>query len=235
MSGNEHALARYDISDKNADFDQRVVAHTAQSEWIDTDAPGVNIKLLEAARVPDPRVTMLIRFAPGSTYDLSQHHGGEEFLVLKGTLTDERGVYAEGCYVRNPAGTPHIPRSDNGCLLFVKLGEFGESDLEHRIIDTHDTDAWLPGPIEGTQVIPLHMHDSRSVLMIRWEKDASFTPGLDPQGEEMFVVDGTLEDDQGIYESHSWIRNPISAWQSWKGRAGTVTYYKNGHFPADTL
>jgi anti-sigma factor ChrR (cupin superfamily) len=35
--------------------------------------------------------------------------GGEEFLVLEGTFSDERGDYPRGSYVRNPPGTAHAP------------------------------------------------------------------------------------------------------------------------------
>ena len=231
MTDEEFALARFNIAPRNADFDLRVVEHTDKLEWLDSNAEGVSVMFIEAADTGYPRLTMLIRFAPDSHYDLSQHHGGEEFLVLEGSLCDEKGQYHPGFYVRNPTGTPHNPRSDDGCLLLLKLGEFASKDQEHRIIDTNEEDAWLPGPTEGTRVLPLHMHDTRSVFMIRWDEDAEFKPGLDPQGEEIFVVKGTLADANGQYPAGSWIRNPVPAWQSWQGRKNAIAYYKNGHFP----
>lgn len=231
MTETDFALARYNIPLRNADFNQRVVEVTEEKGWLDSNAPGVSVKFIEAANVGHPRLTMLIRFAPGSNYDLSQHHGGEEFLVLDGSLRDEKGQYHPGFYVRNPTGTPHNPISDDGCLLFLKLGEFSPDDKEHRIIDTKEAEAWLPGPSEGTSVLPLHMHDTRSVFMIRWDEGVEFKPGLDPQGEEIFVTHGMLQDSEGYYQAGSWIRNPISSWQSWKGHKGTIAYYKNGHFP----
>jgi len=227
----DFALAKYNIAVKNADFSQRAEEHAQDLTWVNSNAPGVSVKFIEAAKQEQPRLTMLIRFAPGSHYDLSQHHGGEEFLVLEGSLRDQQGQYHPGYYVRNPTGTAHNPISDDGCLLFLKLGEFSETDHEHRIIDTNEEDAWLPGPVEGTRVLPLHMHDTRSVLMIRWDMDTEFKPGLDPQGEEVFIIRGTLNDDQGHYREGSWIRNPVARWQSWIGRKNTLAYYKNGHFP----
>ena len=231
MTEPDSALARYNIPDKNADFEQRAVEGPADSPWLDSNAAGVSVKFFEAAQTGHPRLTMLIRFAPGSHYDLSQHHGGEEFLVLEGSIRDEKGQYHPGFYVRNPTGTPHNPISDDGCLLFLKLGEFSEEDQEHRIIDTNDQEAWLPGPIDGTRVLPLHMHDTRSVFMIRWDEETEFKPGIDPQGEEIYVTHGMLQDSDGSYHAGSWIRNPISAWQTWKGYKDSIAYYKNGHFP----
>ena len=222
---------RYDIPPKNADFNQRVIAHCDELEWVATDSRGVSIRVLEAVQLGEPRLTMMIRFSPGSYYDLRRYNGGEEFVVLEGSLNDENGIYDTGCYVRNPVGTHHILTSAGGCLLFAKMGEFASSDHEHRLIETHTEALWMAGPVEGTSVLPLHMHDTRSVLMIRWDQATGFKPGLDPQGEELFVISGKLSDYQGSYRKGSWIRNPVEQWQSWDAIPGTIVYYKNGHFP----
>lgn len=235
MNADEFALARYNIALKNANFYERAVENASDSDWLETNAAGVSVNFIEAAKQDHPRLTMLIRFAPGSHYDLSQHHGGEEFLVLEGSLRDRQGHYHQGYYVRNPTGTAHHPVSDDGCLLFLKLGEFCETDQEHRIIDTNEEEAWLPGPVAGTRVLPLHMHDTRSVLMIRWDADTEFKPGLDPQGEEVFVIEGSLQDEKGHYSKRDWVRNPVSSWHTWRGSEGTMAYYKNGHFPEQTV
>jgi len=227
----DFTMGKYTIAVKNADYAQRAVERMQDLTWLDSNSPGVSVKFIEASAKDRPRLTMLIRFAPGSRYDLGQYHGGEEFLVLEGSLSDSLGLYRPGFYVRNPTETAHQLYSKDGCLLFLKLGEFGETDHAQRIINTNEEEDWLPGPVAGTRVLPLHMHDTRSVLMIRWDCSAQFKPGLDPQGEEIFVVRGALEDKQGYYPQGCWIRNPIPSWQSWTGTADTLAYYKNGHFP----
>lgn len=224
-------LARYDIPQKNADFTAKAIEDPAIESWVGTNEDGVYAKLIEAVLSSEPRLTMLIKFEPGGFYDLRQHHGGEEFLVLEGELNDANGIYETGCYVRNPRGTQHILTSSNGCILFAKLGEFAETDEEHRVISTLDESLWLPGPVEATRVIPLHMHDCRSVLMIRWHESARFKPGIDPQGEEIYVIAGELRDDTNSYTTGTWIRNPVKEWHHWEASKGTIIYYKNGHFP----
>jgi len=118
-------------------------------------------------------------------------------------------------------------------VLFLSLGQFATSDGETRRINTHDETKWLPGPEEGTEVMPLHMHGTSNSMLLRWTTDASFRPRLDPLGEEILVLSGTLCDDEGHYPTGAWIRNPVEAWQSWSADAGTVIYYKNGHFPQE--
>ncbi len=117
-----------------------------------------------------------------------------------------------------------------GCLLYVSAGQLVNSDKEKRRIDTSDQSRWLPGPVDGTEVMPLHMHKGSNAMLIRWLEDASFKPRLDPLGEEVLVLEGELYDTDGRYEQHSWIRNPVSHWQNWHGKQGTLVYYKNGHF-----
>ena len=116
-------------------------------------------------------------------------------------------------------------------LLYLAAGQMLNSDAEQRRMNTYDETRWLPGPAEGTEVMPLHGHGTGNVMLIRWTQRASFRPGLDPMGDEVLVLNGVLYDDDGDYPEGSWIRNPVEAWQSWSAEAGTVVYYKNGHFP----
>lgn len=225
------ATARYDLPSKNADYNLRAVERADNLNWQATDTEGVAVKLLESVELQHHRLTMLIRFSAGSRYDLIQHAGGEEFLVLSGNLHDSMGQYGSGTYVRNPPGRVNWVASEKGCLLFAKLGEFASTDDQHRVISTNDETAWLPGPVAGTEALALHVHGAGNILLLRWTEDTAFKPGLDPQGEELYVINGRLRDKFGEYGPGCWVRNPIPAWQTWAARQGTLVYYKNGHFP----
>lgn len=232
MSTNHHPpRAVPDIKSLYDDFDQRVVVATETLEWLPTESPGVTIRPLEIVLQEPLRLTMVVSFKPGASYRLRDHFGSEELLVLDGTLAVGEQHYGVGRYIRHPHCNNRVYHSREGCTLFVKLGEFAQGDDAVRVIDTDSSEDWLPGPVDGTEVLALHMHDTRSILMIRWLHDATFKPGLDPQGEEIFVVRGQLFDADATYAQHCWIRNPVPAWQEWSGTAGTLVYYKNGHFP----
>jgi anti-sigma factor ChrR (cupin superfamily) len=64
----------------------------------------------------------LSRYAPGLRFPHHDHPGGEEVLVLEGSLHDEYGEYGPGSWLRCPPGSAHAPWSDEGCLLYVKVG-----------------------------------------------------------------------------------------------------------------
>lgn len=68
------------------------------------------------------RATSLVRYAPNAAFPEQVHGGGEELLVLEGSLHDAEGDYPQGTYARNPIGTAHAPwAGSSGCLLFVNL------------------------------------------------------------------------------------------------------------------
>ena len=108
----------------NADFRQRVVIDTQAQAWIASPEPGVDRQPLDRIGGEQARATSLVRYAAGSNFSAHQHGGGEEFLVLDGTFSDEHGDYPAGTYVRNPPGSRHRPFSREGCTLFVKLRQF---------------------------------------------------------------------------------------------------------------
>jgi anti-sigma factor ChrR (cupin superfamily) len=105
----------------NADLTQRCVVHSPSLEWVNSPASGVSRRMLERDGGEVARATTIVRYAPGSAFASHTHGGGEEILVLEGTLQDEHGVYGPGTYIQNPVGSSHAPASPEGCTLFVKL------------------------------------------------------------------------------------------------------------------
>ncbi len=180
------------------------------------------------------RMTCLLSLGAQSTWQIQPSPAGCEALLISGDLTESHTIkkqFVERSYIRLPQAESLNFSSRHGCYALLKIGEMSMRDDQERIIDLANDNEWLPGPVEHTEVLPLHVHAERSVLMIRWLKPAWFKPQLDPQGEEIFVVEGKLHDAYGSYAPKSWLRNPVPAWQAWGGHPGTLVYYKNGHFP----
>ncbi|MEB3214064.1 MAG: cupin domain-containing protein, partial [Leptolyngbyaceae bacterium] len=51
-------------------------------------------------------------------------------------------------------------------------------------------------------------------------------------GEEIFVLDGVFEDEQGRYPKGTWLRNPPGSVHSPFSTEGCVIYVKTGHLDA---
>lgn len=85
-----------------------------------TGAVGVTERLLHD--FGPERVTML-DLAPGAELPGGRRPGGEEVLVVSGTLIDgAHGVLPAGSWLRRPPGRVATRRTDGGCRLYVKTG-----------------------------------------------------------------------------------------------------------------
>jgi anti-sigma factor ChrR (cupin superfamily) len=214
----------------HADLSQRAVLDTQALAWTPSPMPGVERRLLDRCGAEQARATSIVRYAPGSRFERHDHPGGEEILVLEGTFSDEHGDYAAGTYLRNPAGSSHSPFSHEGCTLLVKLRQMHPCDQRRRVIAC-DQAEWHPGLVEGLTVLPLHGFGSEHVALVRWAPGTRFQAHAHPGGEEILVLEGVFEDDQGSYPAGHWLRNPPgSVHRPWSD-GGCTIWVKTGHLP----
>lgn len=215
----------------NADFAQRVVIVTDDLPWLASPEPGVERRMLDRIGGEVARATSLVRYAPRSRFAEHAHALGEEFLVLDGTFSDEHGDYPKGTYVRNPPGSRHSPRSDDGCVILVKLRQMPERERRHVVVDTEaapwESDSAVHGRLDLFQA-----EDGERVAMERLLPGATLAAMECEGGEEIFVLSGDLADEHGRYPRHSWIRNPDGFRRSLRSDGGAVFWVKRGHLPA---
>jgi anti-sigma factor ChrR (cupin superfamily) len=62
----------------------------------------------------------LLKYQPGASVPRHLHTGLETICVLSGSQSDERGTYATGTVIANPAGTSHAVWSDDGCVVLIQ-------------------------------------------------------------------------------------------------------------------
>jgi anti-sigma factor ChrR (cupin superfamily) len=194
---------------------------------------GVEGYRLECIGDEDARETLMVRYAAGVRLDTHTHDGGEEFLVLAGSLHDHAGDYREGTYVRNPVGTTHAPwAGPDGAVVFVKLHQFDAADTKRVVIDTRSA-RWRPGMVAGLSVLPLHEHREEHIALVRWAPSTQFVPHRHWGGEEILVLDGVFQDEHGRYPKGSWLRSPhLSEHRPFIGADGALIYVKTGHLVA---
>ena len=211
-----------------ADLQERVVVHTDTLAWQESPMAGVQRRMLERDGEEVARATSLVRYAPGSYFAAHTHGGGEEFLVLDGIFSDGQGDYGAGTYVRNPVGSTHRPHSKNGCTILVKLWQMQPQDQQRVVIDTHHA-RWSPGLVAGLQVMPLHTFGTEQVALVKWAAGTTFQRHRHWGGEEIFVLDGTFVDEQGMYPAGTWLRNPSGSVHTPLSPGGCLIYVKTGH------
>ena len=109
----------------NGDLSARVMADTAAMEWAPSPSGTVWRKRVHLVGAPESgQVTSIVRYEPDASFPAHDHPGGEEILVLDGVFSDEHGDWPAGSYVRNPPTSRHVPGSEPGCVIFVKLWQF---------------------------------------------------------------------------------------------------------------
>jgi anti-sigma factor ChrR (cupin superfamily) len=214
----------------NDDFSQRVVIRPGDVPWVASPAPGVERRMLDRIGAEVARATSFVRYAPRSRFAPHVHGGGEEFLVIEGEFADERGRYPPGCYVRNPVDSSHAPFTESGCTIFVKLWQFAQGDGAHVVLDT--ASARWPDSRDGVSILPLHAFGRELVVLQRWSAGTRVAPRACDGGEEILVLEGSLEDEGGLYPAGTWIRSPDGWRHAPRSVVGCVLYVKTGHLPA---
>ncbi len=217
--------------DLHADLTQRALLNTHSLAWSASPMAGVERRMLDRRGGEVARATSIVRYAPGSRFERHVHGGGEEVLVLEGTFSDEHGDYSAGTYLRNPVGSSHTPFSEEGCTILVKLQQMHPADQQRLVVDTTNA-FWVPGLVPGLQVLPLHVWGSEHVALVRWAPSTVFQPHGHPGGEEILVLAGVFQDDQGSYPAGSWLRSPPGSVHRPWSEAGCTIWVKTGHLPA---
>ena len=212
----------------HADLTERVVLKTGDLPWQDSPMAGVQRRMLERDGEEVARATSIVRYAPGSRFSAHSHGGGEELMVLEGVFSDETGDYGAGAYVRNPVGSSHAPFSEGGCRILVKLWQMERED-QRRVAIATDQALWVPGMVSGLEVMPLHSFGTENVALVKWAPGTVFQRHQHWGGEEIFVLEGVFEDENGRYPQGTWMRSPHGSVHCPFSREGCVIFVKTGH------
>ena len=212
----------------NMDRSRRIVINTSRLAWVQSPAGGVWRKQLEREAAESGQVTSIVRYEPNAVFSEHKHPNGEEIFVLDGVFEDEWGRYPAGCYFRNPPGSSHAPHSPEGCLLLVKLNMFQAKDMTSVNINTQ-TLGWREGVVDGLSVKPLHSFKTEHTALVRWQPGTEFHTHTHRGGEEIFVLEGVFEDEQGKYAQGSWLRNPHYSQHTPFSTNGCTILVKIGH------
>lgn len=214
----------------NTDFSRRVVMQTADMDWQASPSPTVWRKRLDLIDGEFSRVTSVVRYAAKSSFHTHGHPAGEEILVLEGVFSDEHGDYPAGSYLLNPKGFRHTPFSQEGCVLFVKLFQYGGGGRTHIAVDTK-TEPWSAGSAPGLEVLPLYSELGwpETMCLERLAPGTALPDEACAGGKEVFVLEGRLEDDEGRYPAGAWLRLPPGSRHAPRSADGCICYVKRGH------
>ncbi|HEV8444590.1 MAG TPA: cupin domain-containing protein [Steroidobacteraceae bacterium] len=214
----------------NADRRAVALVDAGSLPWLPSPEGGVERRMLERIGDEVALATTLVRYAPGSSFPPHCHALGEEFLVLEGTFSDESGDFAAGTYVRNPRGSRHAPFSATGCVILVKLRQMLDDEPEFVRV-TPPQRAWASAA-HGLSRATLYANARSEVLLLRLEPGATLPPRATPGGEEIFVVEGSIELltlPARVLQSWTWRRSAEPAQSGMRSTTGALLWIKRGH------
>ena len=212
-----------------ADFSAPVDLDTLSLPWVPSPDGSVLRRMLDRVGDEVARATSIVRYPPQSRFPAHDHALGEEFLVVDGVFSDEHGDYPAGTYVRNPPGSAHTPRSDDGCTIFVKLRQMPPEESRHVRIEPDDA-RWRPW--RGLRRVDLFEADYETVCMLE-SGDAPARLRPDPAaGFEALVLSGMLEADGAERGPMAWLRRPSADGLTLTLGPGTRVWIKTGHLSA---
>ncbi len=213
----------------NADLSERAVVNSTNLEWIPSPMPGVHRRMLERDGDEVARVTSIVRYDPDSRFSAHVHTGGEEYLVLDGTFSDQYGDFPTGTYVRNPVGSKHAPHTDGGCTILVKLWWMHGDDQAFVRTNTGDMELYPDSGISGIRSLSLHSFDGTTEFILIMDPGATLPERELPGGEEFYVIEGSCEDRHGVYDTGVWMRTPVGAAPELSSARGCRLLLIQGH------
>ena len=227
---NGGAMGQQSTTLVNGDFSKRVVLDTNRMDWVPSPTAGVERRMLDRIGSEVARATSLVRYAPASRFPEHDHALGEEYFVLEGVFSDQSGSFPAGSYVRNPPGSRHAPFTDGGCTILVKLRQMRPDDRTSVFVNAalrpaSETDT------PGYLVLTLHNDPAgpETVTLERIDPGVQVPAYVCSEGEEVFVLDGTLADEHGTYPQGTWIRNPVGHAHGLTSPDGCTIWVKRGH------
>lgn len=225
----------------NADKTKSCLVNTDEADWIQTGAGGVRRKLIERLGGEVARATTVVSFEPNTRFPSHEHEGGEEFIVLEGEWFDDWAAQPKYTYVRNYIGSRHTPRiGSTGATIFVKLCQMSKeyAEPEHSQWDIAPAaPGWTVCPnVPGRVLLEVFASPHERVRFERWTPGTRGEVLVPATGEEIFVMEGSFDDELGCHRTWSWARNAGDQTQGEArrmvraaGARGCLLYVKSHH------
>jgi anti-sigma factor ChrR (cupin superfamily) len=106
---------------------------------------------------------------------------------------------------------------------------------EKLVIETYSQE-WSDSPSPGVKRIPLEREakeHGHTTSIVSYDPGASFTTHGHPQGEEIFVLEGTFSDENGDYPAGTYLRNPPGSSHAPFSKDGCKLLVKLNQFDPD--
>lgn len=196
----------------NSDLTKFTVVCADDVAWETTEIEGIHCKTLE--RVLDTglaRETCLYKLDPGATFPSETLDERIEVFVIYGKFSDGTTEVGKYNYLRIPPGSKVQFRSETGCVIFFRRREERGSGGTRFSIDIGDSSNFEAWGERGSEKVPLEDPTEPSVgaWVGRMIPDLHIPNHDHANGEEIFILEGVIEDEYCAAGPRTWLRFPI--------------------------
>ena len=204
-------LTRIVGPDHNADLMALITIRADEKPWRSTDVPGIEEKLFERiGQGAEARETALMRLAPRTVFPLGRAECRVDIYVLEGAIDLLGRHCAAGYFLRIPSGAEFGLESPDGATIMVKK-RGGPADGAAVALDTMDRTNWAHWGGRGSE--KAQIYDPGALSEASWVgfmlPDLTIPEHDHAGGEEIFILEGELRDERGLYGPRTWVRFPI--------------------------
>ncbi len=107
------------------------------------------------------------------------------------------------------------------------------ADFSQRVVVRPGGEAWTPSPHEGVERLMLDRiggEVARATSFVRFAPGASFPSHVHGAGEEIYVMDGAFEDENGIHRAGVYLRDPAGSSHAPTSQSGCTLFVKLRQF-----
>jgi len=154
-----------------------------------------------------------------------------DVYVLRGGVTEPGADYGEGAFISRDHRSG-LAASGQGATLFVYRDQFAAGGGNLTLAP--QAQRWYPGRVEGMSATLLSEHHHRLIL-VRWKPGTRAQLHQHPWGEEIYVLEGVLQDQRGSYPAGSWQRLHADSVHAPFAEEDTLIMLRNGHLRHEYL
>ena len=106
------------------------------------------------------------------------------------------------------------------------------ADLSQRAVMRSSRLDWVPSPAEGIHRKMLERDGeevARATSIVWYAQGSQFPTHIHGGGEEILVLEGVFQDENGDYPAGTWIRSPHGSSHAPFSEKGCLIYVKVGH------
>jgi anti-sigma factor ChrR (cupin superfamily) len=110
------------------------------------------------------------------------------------------------------------------------------ADFSQRVIVRPGETQWTPAPQPGVDRLMLDRigdEVARATSFVRFAPGSAFAPHTHGGGEELYVIDGVFEDENGVHAAGTYLRDPIGSSHAPFSSPGCTLFVKLWQFDKD--